>query len=80
MPYVVALGGTYDLSAFSCYYPQQETSDADAAWGLYGAQADYSGPVLLASGYPDKKTAQAALEQMLAGDSPVRQFPAPPGA
>jgi len=76
MPYIVAPGGTYDLSAFTTYYPQ--AADSGGTWGLYGSQVDFSNPVLLASGFADQKTAQAALEQMLASDSVVRQFPVPP--
>lgn len=76
MPYIAAPGGTYDLSAFSCYYPQQD--DNAATWGVYGSQVDYSNPVQLASGYADKRTAQVALEQMLSGDSQVRQLAPPP--
>lgn len=79
MPYVVAPSGTYDLAAFTCYYPQQ-AEGGGPPWAVYGSQVDYSGPVLLQDGYPDKKTAQAAIEQMLGGDGPVRMLTAPPGA
>ena len=79
MPYLVVTappGGTYDLSAFSVYNAQQ--ADGSGNWGVYGYQIDFSNPVLLASGFADQKTAQAALEQVLASDSVVRQFPVPP--
>lgn len=75
MPYVTAPGGTYDLSAFSTFYPQLD--DNDAAWGVYGSQIDYSNPVLLQGGYPDRKSAQAAIEQMLGSDGQVRQLSVP---
>jgi hypothetical protein len=81
MPYIASDGsppmpnGLYDMSAFSAYYARK--NDAGTAWGVYGSQIDFSNESLLQDGYPDARTAQTALEQVLTVDSPVRQFPPP---